>query len=142
MKRKLAENKARLLILGCTEISKTWPACGWILRLFETIFRNLEERGSQEPSEKTKDTQLKPASCPEEYIPNQAIGEENDAGIREHHTISEQTGMRTCENDATENFQFDPQMFPFLDISGVLDLDLLNGFSQDADDENVRTYAT
>jgi hypothetical protein len=46
MQRKLAEHKARLLLLACSEIAKTWPACSWIMMLFETIFRNLEKRNS------------------------------------------------------------------------------------------------
>ncbi|KAK5052670.1 hypothetical protein LTR84_002535 [Exophiala bonariae] len=50
MQRKLAEHKARLLLLACSEIAKTWPACSWIMMLFETIFRNLEKRsGAQLP---------------------------------------------------------------------------------------------
>ena len=44
IQRKLAENKARLLILGLGEIAKSWPAATWILRLFETIFRKQHER--------------------------------------------------------------------------------------------------
>lgn len=46
MQRKLAEHKARLLLLAGTEVAKTWPACGWIMKLFETIFKNLEKRNN------------------------------------------------------------------------------------------------
>lgn len=46
MQRKLAEHKARLLLLACAEVAKTWPACSWIMKLFETIFKNLEKRSS------------------------------------------------------------------------------------------------
>ncbi|OAL32861.1 hypothetical protein AYO20_07652 [Fonsecaea nubica] len=44
MHRKLAEHKARLLLLACAEVAKTWPACDWIMKLFETIFKNMEKR--------------------------------------------------------------------------------------------------
>ena len=38
--RELAENRARLLMLGLNQIAETWPASTWILRLFQTIFKN------------------------------------------------------------------------------------------------------
>ncbi|TAQ87449.1 hypothetical protein B7494_g4221 [Chlorociboria aeruginascens] len=41
MQRKLAENHARLCMLSMSELQKSWPVGGWILRLFESLLKNL-----------------------------------------------------------------------------------------------------
>ncbi|KAH8810646.1 fungal-specific transcription factor domain-containing protein [Xylogone sp. PMI_703] len=138
IQRKLAENKAGLLILACTEVSKTWPACGWILRLFETIFKNLEEKGWQTLLNQTKDTLYKARNYPEGHLPNEAAESENDIGNIEQHAVPGYPAATACQNDATEPFSFDAQFMPFLDMPGVFDSDLLNGFSMDVDDQTVR----
>ncbi|RVX71097.1 hypothetical protein B0A52_03463 [Exophiala mesophila] len=37
----LAENRARLCMLALSELSKLWPAAGWILRVFDKVLRRL-----------------------------------------------------------------------------------------------------
>lgn len=38
--RKLAENHAQTCMLAMSLWSKSWPACGWLLRLFESLLKN------------------------------------------------------------------------------------------------------
>ncbi|KAK5048512.1 hypothetical protein LTR84_005602 [Exophiala bonariae] len=40
----LAENRARLCMLALSELSKLWPAAGWILRVFDKVLRRLTGR--------------------------------------------------------------------------------------------------
>jgi hypothetical protein len=48
MQRKLAENHARLCMLALSEWQKSWPAGGWILRLFESLMKNLPAKREPE----------------------------------------------------------------------------------------------
>ncbi|KAK5527536.1 hypothetical protein LTR23_010963 [Exophiala sp. CCFEE 6169] len=40
----LAENRARQCMLALSELSKLWPAAGWILRVFDKVLRRLTGR--------------------------------------------------------------------------------------------------
>lgn len=40
----LAENRARQCMLALSELSKLWPAAGWVLRVFDKVLRRLTGR--------------------------------------------------------------------------------------------------
>jgi len=48
IQRKLAENHARLCMLALSEWQNSWPAGGWILRLFESLMKNLPAKSEAE----------------------------------------------------------------------------------------------
>ncbi|OQV05522.1 Fungal specific transcription factor domain-containing protein [Cladophialophora immunda] len=137
IQRKLAEHKSRLLLLACGEIAKTWPACGWILRLFETIFRNLGEKNSgQGPVDQA-------VQGPSRQWPQSthADGTENppETSLEElqRNTVSSESyqdpvslGTASGRDGSTAHTM--PELPPqFLNIPDLFDTDLLSGLSQD-----------
>jgi hypothetical protein len=53
--RELAENRARLCMLGLVTLQESWPVGGWVFRLFVSVLERLKSRLAQE-------TQTRPAS--------------------------------------------------------------------------------
>lgn len=135
IQRKLAEHKARLLILGCTEISKTWPACSWILRLFETVFKNLEEKSSQNITSSTSTTSCQSSSCIDAQMTDHQVprasdkfhGSDNMAQFNDPGL----TSIGLCEGEIPSIFQSDAHIHPFLNMPDFLDPELLSGFPHD-----------
>ncbi|KIX10170.1 uncharacterized protein Z518_01251 [Rhinocladiella mackenziei CBS 650.93] len=137
IQRKLAEHKSRLLLLACGEIAKTWPACGWILRLFETIFKNLEEKYSgqgtgdqpvqgasrQWPSSAHTDVAGNPPETPFEELQRSGVSSES-------YQDPVSLGTASGRDGSTANIM--PELpAQFLNIPDLFDTDLLSGLSQD-----------
>lgn len=138
--RKLAEHKARLLILGCSEIAKTWPACGWILRLFETVFKNLQDRDRGNNNCVTQTTSH-PSNMagsddqfPSQPAQNQAHGVnscclDSNSDSTQYSMLGQAASGTSAATTAA--FQPDIQLPLFLDMPDIFDPQLLNDLSQD-----------
>jgi hypothetical protein len=46
--RELAENRARICMLGLVTLQESWPVGGWVLRLFVSVLERLKSRLTQE----------------------------------------------------------------------------------------------
>lgn len=141
LQRKLAEHKARLLLLGCAEIAKTWPACGWIQRLFETIFKNLEEKSSPNAPGSSQVTSRQPATGVEAQIPShpgrRAVGKvPNNDGLAQYHN-SIQSAKGGYQGETMAAFQPDIPFYPSLvNMGDAFGPEHLDEFSQDFGAEN------
>jgi hypothetical protein len=151
MQRKLAEHKARLLMMACAEIAKTWPACGWILRLFETIFSNLGKQQHirndlSQPSNETpfrrqpdldQNLSVRSMQVPLDKVRGEreyllpSYQDENPSDM-----ISERAGISTTS--LHPDFSMREQ---FLNVPDPFDLDLLNGLPHDfSSDHDLLSY--
>ncbi|KAI9871346.1 MAG: hypothetical protein M1830_003011 [Pleopsidium flavum] len=64
--RKLTEHRARLCMLGLSELQRSWPVGGWILQLFVRIMEKLAAQGArQKPSDPSGSKRSLPVSDPE-----------------------------------------------------------------------------
>ena len=137
IQRKLAENKSRLLMLACGEVAKSWPACGWILRLFETIFKNLNEKDSgRDPrNQSTQDPSLHWSTSTTtdiaEHLPDMSLEDRqhdyNSSGLYQDPFS---LGPNIYRDGSTNTFN--PELPPqFLNIPDIFDTDILSALSQD-----------
>jgi hypothetical protein len=136
IQRKLAEHKSRLLILACGEIAKTWPAGRWILRLFEAIFKNMDDKTGGQPGNnqhRQANTRLWPFTD-DTHVAEQAsdpclpdpqsdhVLQEPSADFPVYGAINENDGLMS---------NFLPELGPqFSNITDMFDMELLNGMSQ------------
>jgi hypothetical protein len=138
IQQKLAENKARLLMLGLSEIGKTWPASTWILRLFEVIFKKQQEKSqgaSQYPAQNI------PPSASRTGISAAMNDNFNTWSNRGHSLVtiapcarSDQQAARSGTDRGSEDFQWDTQMQrSSLDMSERFEADLLAEFPPNFD---------
>lgn len=135
MQRKLAEHKARLLLLACAEVAKTWPACSWIMKLFETIFKNLEERSSAQVHQSVQGDSSHCKAPIEEGTTVCAL-----QGTRRE-SQHDQASLNSYQDQNASSPQpniLDAGMLPdmplhhqFLDVPEFFDQDLLSGLPQD-----------
>lgn len=134
MQRKLAENKARLLMLALGEIGKTWPAGTWILRLFESIFKKQQEK-NQANSQALTQNGLPPASTMGTSTQlNNNFGSTTSAS---HSLVdvasygwSDRRTVRLGEEAGIADFQWDPQLHqPSLNVSDPFEAEHLAEFS-------------
>ena len=130
MQRTLAKHKTRLLMMGCTEISKTWPACGWIQRLFETVLKNIEEKCLTQPmlcqSSTFTDTQTLDQAA-------NRIGEDahvSNERPQQHNTGQPASGLPVGK-DATINLPNASMHSSQLNMSDTFNPEFWNGFLPD-----------
>ncbi|RVX71875.1 hypothetical protein B0A52_04274 [Exophiala mesophila] len=129
MQRKLAEHKARLLLLACAEISKTWPACGWIMKLFETIFKNLERKHHTQGEQSSE---INPRPC--EGAMDQVIalrGPHHESVSLNNYQDQNASSPQINMTDGGGVFPDAPLHHQFLNVPDLFDQDLLSGLPQD-----------
>lgn len=145
IQQRLAENKACLLMLGLSEIAKTWTASIWILRLFEVIFKKQQERSqgtSQYPAQNV------PPSASTPGITAQAKDNFNTWSNKGHSLVtiascarSDQQAARSGAERGSEDFQWDTQMHrSSLDMSERFEADLLAEFPPNFDVGNQNLF--
>lgn len=137
--RRLAEHKAGLLMLGCAEIAETWPACGWILRLFESIFGTFANKrvklnsGNQARQGATL-SWLPSDDAQAGHQQAQRRSEEprgSGSSSRLHNAGDRLASAADGEGFATSMLSEMPVHHQFLNVPDFVDADFLNGLSLD-----------
>lgn len=137
--RELAENRARLVMLALREISETWPASSWILRLFETLLKNLHVERSLSMRDQPKNVSSSSAS--DRIAQEQNLDCDTAAASEQQQEFPASVGHRSLHlnggvsGEGNGQVQWDrsdvhTHQAP-LSVNGILDAELLPWFPDD-----------
>ncbi|KAF2792173.1 hypothetical protein K505DRAFT_279309 [Melanomma pulvis-pyrius CBS 109.77] len=125
--RELAENRARICMLGLATLQESWPVGGWVLRLFVSVLERLKSRLAQETQSRPASSEhlvasstqpLQPAfenSCTSHHEESQTRPLPSSSWDDRHMTDLQMSLQREAETMAVRHLV--PDIFSFGDVS-------------------------